>query len=374
MKLIYITEGIGPVFQSQVVELLNNIVQRTCFDEVHLCMGLRDKEDLTKINQLNQKIFIHYFRTYPVYPVFNYLTQVSLRNLFSELEVNEDFLIHTRTEHAGYLSYKAYKKNNRGEPLLLIDIRGAVVEEILIYGKINKLLKFLKLFRYKENIQYVLSKASAVNVVSKALKKHINNTFKVPVEKITVIPTIAGSNFFFSLEERNKIRQELSIKNDETLFVFSSNSTGAWQNESLCVDLITSKGYKVLMLTKGKYDDDKVISKFVPYQEVASYLNAADIGIIYRHDDVVNNVAAPIKFVEYIASGLPVIANKSVNFINEFIEVESVGAIMDFKDIDPEITQKLKLISKEKISELGKEKFGVDAITDQYINVYKSII
>lgn len=371
MRLIYITEGIGPVFQSQIVELLNGIVKKDFFDEVHLCVGLKDLNLSDRIFHLNDQIVLHTFKTYSIYPLLNLMTKISLASLIHKLDIHDNDIVHTRGERHGEFFYTIYKKIYANEPNLLVDIRGAVYEEVRNYLEINKFLKFLKLFGYKKKIRSVLLKAKWINAVTSELRDYIISTYNIKKDNISVIPTIAGSTFCFDKDKRNKIRISLQLEEDEILFVFSTGGSSAWQNDDVIVNELISKGYKVLMLTKKKYVDSKIISRFVPYEEVSSYLNAADIGIIIRNDDIVNNVAAPIKFSEYLASGLPVVANRSVGLINEKLKKSNYGVIIELEDIDDELVKRLIMIDRDKISEDGIETFGINHIVDKYIDLYK---
>jgi len=51
--------------------------------------------------------------------------------------------------------------------------------------------------------------------------------------------------------------------------------------------------------------------------EMPLYLNSADAAIIWRDKSIVNKVASPVKFSEFICCGLPIIANYSVDMIGE---------------------------------------------------------
>ena len=59
------------------------------------------------------------------------------------------------------------------------------------------------------------------------------------------------------------------------------------------------------------------------------YLNAADAAIIWRDKSIVNKVASPVKFSEYVCCGLPVIANKTVDMINNYILKNDCGLLTD---------------------------------------------
>lgn len=370
MKLIYITENINAVFYSQVVVLINKLVEKKYFEEVYLAIGLRDCKLVNSITGLNSEIKLLTFKTYPMYPICNTLTEKGIFNLFKSLKINNNFIIHTRIEFLGELAYNSYFKINKNKPNLLIDIRGSLIEEIKIYGKMNPFLKFLKLFNHKSRIKKVLNNVDFINVVSDELKKYIENLYKFE-KNISVIPTISGEKFYYNENDRINFRKKLNISDDDIIFIFSSGSTQAWQNDNKIVETLVSKGYKVLMLTKKKYDNPNIISMFVPYDEVPKYLNAADIGIIIRENDIVNNVAAPIKFCEYISCGLPVIANESVKIINNILTSTTYGNIQDLEKIDDILIKELIKIDRYKISKFGINTFGINSVVDNYVSIYE---
>lgn len=373
MKLIYLTENINAVFYSQVLELINKIAEKNYFEEIYLAVGLRDCKNIHEVINLHPSVKLLHFKTYPMYPIFNILTEKSIFKLFESIKLDKNFIIHTRIEFLGALSYNAYLKLNNTKPNLLVDIRGSLIEEVQIYGEMNYFLKIVKLLNYKSKIKKLLNNVEAISVVSESLKIYVKNTFKTN-KKIFVIPTISGKNFYYDEKVRTELRNKLNILEDETLFVFSSGSTQGWQNDSKIVHELTSKGYKILMLTKRKYNNPNIINIFVPYEDVPKYLSASDIGIINRENDIVNNVASPIKFSEYITTGLPVIANNSVDSINQIIKKSNYGSILDLESIDQKTVMNLKSINRKKISEYGSSIFGIDSVANKYLTIYKGLV
>ena len=49
-------------------------------------------------------------------------------------------------------------------------------------------------------------------------------------EKFLVNPCLAGKSFIYSIEQREKLRNILGIKENEKLLVFSSGGESLWQN------------------------------------------------------------------------------------------------------------------------------------------------
>jgi glycosyltransferase involved in cell wall biosynthesis len=207
--------------------------------------------------------------------------------------------------------------------------------------------------------------------VTDDLKTYLINNFHLPSDKIEVNHCIAGSGFKYTKEGRNLLRLELGVSEDDTLFIFSSGSIQKWQNDEFIAMQLAKQGYKVLMLTKKYYEHENIITRFVPQNKVSNYLNAADIGIILRNDDIVNQVASPIKFSEYLACGLPIVSNRSVKLIEKIIQENSCGIILDsLKDLNQSVIDSLLLLDREKISLLGREEFGIEKISINYINLY----
>jgi hypothetical protein len=62
-------------------------------------------------------------------------------------------------------------------------------------------------------------------------------------------------------------------------------------------------------------DDDareRILIRSVSMEDVNSYLNAADYGLLLRKTDAINHVASPLKFAEYSLAGLPIIMTNAV--------------------------------------------------------------
>ena len=130
----------------------------------------------------------------------------------------------------------------------------------------------------------------------------------------------------------------------------------------------------MLNLSKKKITFKNIINKFVSYSEVPFYLNAADVAIIWRDKSIVNKVASPVKFSEYVCCGLPVIANESVDMIKEYIVKNSSGLVLDnLNDIKIDAMIQLKQKDRKAIAEAGLSSFGIDKIIKKYTQIYSAI-
>ena len=134
-------------------------------------------------------------------------------------------------------------------------------------------------------------------------------------------------------------------------------------------------GYTVLNLSKQEIRLKNVINLFVPYAEVPNYLNAADIGVVWRNNDIVNNVSSPVKFSEYVCCGLPVIANDGVCLIKNYLLKTGYGKLVKtFDDINATEIKKLTHLDRNKISQYACQLFSVKVIANNYIKIYDNLL
>lgn len=371
--LFYFCDGIGSVFDSQVLALLNAINDKNVFKKIYLFLGSRDenqRDDFLK-KKLNFDIEIVFFKSYPNYPFFNHLIRRSIKSAILSQGINLKVAIfHTRGEmiawHLSNILESKYHKN------ILPDVRGTSVEEIEEFYNSNKFIKFLKVSNY-ENAVKNLIKFNKITAVSEALKEYLITSYSIKPYKIIITPCLAGSDFQYNESVRDEIRKEFNLSSDDLLIVFSSGGTANWQNNEP-LTWLAGKGFKVLNLSKREISHKNIINKFVNYSEMPAYLNAADAAIIWRDKSIVNKVASPVKFSEYICCGLPVIANKNVNMINEYIKTHGCGLLIDgFEEADSNRINELKRMDRKNISDTGILNFGIDAIADKYISSYTSM-
>ena len=68
----------------------------------------------------------------------------------------------------------------------------------------------------------------------------------------------------------------------------------------------------------------------VPSGEIARYLSASDAGIIIRADNLyIREISSPLKFGEYLSSGLPVVINPGIGDTERIIRERGVGVVID---------------------------------------------
>lgn len=368
--LFYLCRGVSSVFDSQVISLINAICEKKTFNKVYLIIGInnqKEKEELKK-RETASGIQVIAYKSYPNYPFFNFLQRKSISKAVKITGINlYQVIFHIRGEiTAWHLSKVLRRKYHQN---IIPDIRGASTEEVEEFFEINKMKKVFKKFNYDRALKN-LNKFRNISVVSISLRDYLVERYNIDENKIHITPNLAGHNFRLDTSRRDEIRAQLNINREDFLIVFSSGSTAKWQNNNIVL-ILAEKGMKILNLSKKEIHHKSIINKFVNYVDVPLYLNAADAAVIWRDNSMVNKVASPVKFSEYICCGLPVIANKSVDLIRNFLIKYSCGLLIDdFNELNAIALKKLIQLNRKEISSYGKETFGMDKIIYSYINLY----
>ena len=372
MKLVYINNGKSTVFDSQVLALLKYYTNNNFFEKVILLFGYKNQSEREWLSKKDTEgIVIYYYKTYPNYPFFNYLIQIDLLEALRTVSSDfSDFFFHIREEMTSYHFKKAISNINIKYDRLLTDVRGVSIQETEEFSISNKVLKALKLRNYRLAFGD-LSNDLNISVVSKYFKKYMLSTNKFNKNSILINSCLVDESFRFDETERIKIRKELKIRNDEVLLIFTSGGTANWQNNDMIIKL-ADKGIKVLNLSKHEINYKNVITKFVDYREVPNYLSAADIAFIWRDKSIVNKVASPVKVSEYLACGLPIIHNCTVELINN---VTNNGKdALCVKKLDDLTLSKIKMVihkvNRYKLSKKGQSLFGLKNLAKSYQSIY----
>jgi glycosyltransferase involved in cell wall biosynthesis len=155
-------------------------------------------------------------------------------------------------------------------------------------------------------------------------------------------------------EMRNKIRDELGVKNSEVLLVTASRLTYKNAIDDIIVALqYLDKSYKFLVLGSGEDEDtlrktvtkmnlaDRVIFKgFVNHEKLPDYLKSSNIFIRPSRSEGLGN-----SFLEAMAVGIPVIATR-VGGIPDFLRDGETGLFCEV-DNPKSIAQKVMKLTKD---------------------------
>lgn len=195
-----------------------------------------------------------------------------------------------------------------------------------------------------ERQELCLHEADSVLCVSESMANYFNVEWGKDIDPSCVIPCVVDvPRFERGWCERDWVRKELGI--EDRLVVTYNGSMHSWQMPAQCLRVFgmikeLHKEAHFLALTispdamyglarqHGLYDEDITIME-VPHEDVPRYLAAGDIGLLLRERSLVNEVASPVKFGEYLAAGLSVIMTDGVGDYSELTKTKGVGVVID---------------------------------------------
>ena len=229
--------------------------------------------------------------------------------------------------------------------------------------------------------------------VSNALKNYYLKKIKTDETKFRIFPGAADSNlFYYNTNLRNRIRLELGLNDHEILIVYSGRLEMKWEIPDKILSFYKhlndrNKKYKLLLLTPDvelaieMIDTLKISNlvyvKSVKLDEVNKYLNAADAGLLLREDIIMNNVASPTKFAEYLMTGLPVIISSAIHDFADDINKTGYGVVVKGLDSMAEdefnkFTTSLQF-NRQEIESWGSQQLSKETFIKNYVQTLKGI-
>jgi glycosyltransferase involved in cell wall biosynthesis len=133
-----------------------------------------------------------------------------------------------------------------------------------------------------------------------------------------------------------------------------------------------------LLKERGLTTDDYFITK-VPPSEISTYFSAADAALSFCKPSYSKQAASPTKNAEYLASGLPIIANRNVGDIDTLIDDNRVGVfVSDFSPssylVAAKEIGKLGDISK-RCREVAEREFDLEKVGgERYRRIYRKLM
>lgn len=211
---------------------------------------------------------------------------------------------------------------------------------------------------------YILRKVAGVIYVSDAMKEYYENKYGVRTKSI-VVPCL--SEFVNS-----KIENVERIPNS---FVYIGGLS-VWQ----CFDEIlklyakirTDKSVFHIITLNSEVARKKVIEIIGDEKNIEIYgitdrtqipatLNKFEYGFLIRKNDVVNQVAAPIKFLEYLSCGVNVIMTNAVPSYAKLVEENNVGTVVNINSENVTINP-----YNPNAKEVYKRYFNRESCVDKY--------
>ncbi|WKK82553.2 glycosyltransferase [Marivirga arenosa] len=206
----------------------------------------------------------------------------------------------------------------------------------------------------------------------------------VSKERVFVVPCAINHNQFFQDNYiRNKIRDELKVTPSSILGVYAGKFGGLYLEEEafeIFQQVFKSiENFELLLLTNTDKDwikkmielyqlpSNRIHTRFVGYQKVNDYLNAADFAFALYKSNEVSSFLSPVKLAEYWAVGLPVLLTPKVGDEQDWLEEKGLGVIWDNKS--KKIFDHILSYDSEKISKVGRNIRSIEIVKSTYKDI-----
>lgn len=186
-------------------------------------------------------------------------------------------------------------------------------------------------------------RSDSIICVSKAMASYIYDKYDVDRNRLSVIPCLVDYLAYINVpRQREEMRAQLGLSD---LFVFVyCGGMASWQRvreivrlyKKLCISGMR-KHFLVLTTAPRSFDnickeeglnDNQYTLMHVAQEHVPSYLGAGDMGFLLRDGSLVNRVASPVKFAEYMAAGVPVLMSPEIGDLSSAGLRQGVAAMV----------------------------------------------
>ncbi len=195
----------------------------------------------------------------------------------------------------------------------------------------------------REMEKQLAQETDALISVSEAMSAYLIREFGISPEKITLIPnSVDIQRYAESQNRREPMRQRLNVE-DRFVVVFCGGVRW-WQLADQGIEIFKAvqqlipRAYYLglvtdvekmqsLMARAGVAKKDFTLLR-IGHGDVPDYLAAADISLMTRIESVASRISSPVKFPEYLASGLPVLIHPGIGDYSDLVHRESLGVVI----------------------------------------------
>ncbi|MBE2256581.1 MAG: glycosyltransferase family 4 protein [Ignavibacteria bacterium] len=243
---------------------------------------------------------------------------------------------------------------------IVFNVHGATPEE-RIYSNPSTPKKWLT--KLEKDETFSLKYSDGVIFVSDALKNHYINKYNIFIDHSVIIPCLFENIINLNYESISQNRKKLNLKSKivfiyvgsyrkyqlpyETLKFFSDLNS-VFDNAFLII--LTSHIIQFSeILDELKISKDRYFVKQVKHSEISEYISLADFGFLLRENNIVNNVASPTKFGEYLSCGVPLIMSDHIGDYSEFTYSNNLGIVLNNNVFDNKLINEIKLIVEKRM-------------------------
>ena len=312
-------------------------------------------------------------------------------------EKNFDVL-HGRV-HVPTLMGALARKFSKQKPKLLFDIRGFFPEEYTDAGVwpengwLYRSAKRVERWLLVESDGFVVLTEKAREILFPESKA---TGFDKRLRPVEVIPCCVDLGKFSTAnnEARREVKDQLNIGNRKVIAyvgsfggwyltdkIFDFFTTARKNDSNTFILILTQRDKEIVshaLLSRGFSEADFYVGSVAP-DEIPRYLSAADVAVSFIKACYSKLSSSPTKIAEYLACGVPVISNRGVGDLDELIEKNKVGVLLDEFSDDAYLAaiKEAETLGniQDRCRQTARKEFDLEAVGGvKYRRLYKNIL
>jgi glycosyltransferase involved in cell wall biosynthesis len=231
-----------------------------------------------------------------------------------------------------------------------------------------------KIGRFIAKVSYRIS--DCITTLTPRMKEIFVKEYGVSMNKVFILPNVAKR---LPLKERKGISKKI---------LFYGNLGSNYDFKSILELAKFMKEFKFIIkgtgeelesvkneILKNKIENVELITDYLDEEELAELISEADAFILALKKQVFKDVSFPIKFVEYVCNGKPIIYIGDEDHVYELVNKYKLGIALKreemLKAIDSlEMIIKYEQNGKNELAEKYFDKKNLDRYINQFINSY----
>jgi len=274
---------------------------------------------------------------------------------------------------------------------LVFDVRGLMAEEYVDAGHWKQGSLPFRITKWFEKRAF--RSADSIIVLTDRIREILKSQSAAPMQ---TIPCCVEVERFGNKGEREVVRQELGISGDPVLVYVGSLGTWYMGQEMVktfkellrvhpqATFLVLTQSPEIAerLFEQEQLPKERYLARTVKSEEVPRYLAAADLAIAFIKPCYSKISSSPTKIAEYLAAGLPFISNRGIGDLDELIEGNAVGTLVNAFDENgyaAAVQSVLQMIQhdptvRDRCRALAKQKFSMHDIGQPaYVSVYREL-
>lgn len=390
MKILFTSvDGVQNYLKSLFLPILSKVQDENIdFEILEFCPNDDNlRQDIVNAST-EYEVPVHfgtYFNIPPVIGSFIFIVYGAIRTVYVVNENKIDILM-PRSLLAGAMALLVRMIFRKVE--IIYESDGLMSDERVDFGSWSKTGLIYRFFQMIEK-KLVRDSKIVITRTHKAKGILLERSPSVDAKKIVVIPNGKDKTLFrtSSQEVKTEIHKKYNIKDDDLLLIYVG-SIGKQYRPDVMLDIFrelreTNSNIKFLILTPNQEEMATLLSSSlsdtkdvfidrVDPNEISSYIAVADIGMALRTPSLSQQAVCPLKVIEYLMCGIPVITNSGVGDMDELFDNNKLGYIIEnlddvnYKELTTFVMDTANDLDNNMIRNVAVDHFDLNTIVELY--------